>query len=149
MPQYRIDVDEVRRMRREYVVEAEDEAAAREYAAAGETVAESDDGRYVVVDRDITEEGITLVPLVTYEIEQYELHTSKYRVEACSAAEAIELLFAGGGILIDNSLEFIEVADDFGLCVDDELELCEELRALGLSVKGGVIPSIREINEIP
>ena len=50
---------------------------------------------------------------------------------------------------IDNSLEFIEVADDFGLCVDDELELCEELRALGLSVKGGVIPSIREINEIP
>ena len=97
MPQYRIDVDEVRRMRREYVVEAEDEAAAREHAAAGETVAESDDGRYVVVDRDITEEGITLVPLVTYEIEQYELHTSKYQVEACSAAEAIEKLFAGGG----------------------------------------------------
>ena len=31
----------------------------------------------------------------TYEIEQYELHTMKYRVEASNEAEAIKKLFDG------------------------------------------------------
>ena len=33
----------------------------------------------------------------TYEIEQYELHTMKYRVEAATEAEAIAKLFDGEG----------------------------------------------------
>ena len=33
----------------------------------------------------------------TYEIEQYELHTMKYRVEAATEAEAITKLFQGEG----------------------------------------------------
>ena len=49
----------------------------------------------------------------TYEIEQYELHTMKYRVEAATEAEAIAKLFQGEGEAVCNSLEYIEVAEDF------------------------------------
>ena len=84
----------------------------------------------------------------TYEIEQYELHTSKYRVEANSTGDAIAKLFAGEGEPVDQSLEFIEVADDYGLPADEFPELVQELTKFGVAGVGDVIPSIRSIDEV-
>ena len=83
-----------------------------------------------------------------YEIEQYEIHVSKYRVEANSEAEAIQKLFDGENEPVDGSLEYVETAEDIGVPVDENRELADELRALGVSVGHDVIPSIRSIEEI-
>lgn len=79
-----------------------------------------------------------------FEIEQYELHVQKYLVAANSEAEAIAKLFRGDAEPIDGSLEFVEVADDFGMPSDEHADLADELRDLGISVDE-VIPSIRSI----
>lgn len=83
-----------------------------------------------------------------YEIEQYELHTMKHRVKAKSPAHAIKRLFDGEAEAVDGSLEYIEVADDCGLPVDEERELAKALRRLDVVVGDDVIPSIRGFEEI-
>ncbi len=83
----------------------------------------------------------------TYEIEQFELHAMKYRVEAASQAEAIAMLFAGEAEPVEQSQDMIEVANDYGLPADEHRELAEALRNLGVSVDA-VIPSIRHIEEV-
>jgi len=83
-----------------------------------------------------------------YEIEQYELYTTKFRVKAKSEAEAIKKLFDGEVETVDNCQEYIEVAEDFGLPVDEYRDLADELRALDVTVGDDVIPSIRSIEEI-
>jgi hypothetical protein len=83
-----------------------------------------------------------------YEIQQYELHAMKYRSEAPSEAEAIAKLFAGEAEPVEQSQDMIEVADDFGLPVDEYRDLAESLRDLGVSVGDTVIPSIRSIKEV-
>lgn len=83
-----------------------------------------------------------------YEILQYELHIQKYQVEASSEAEAITKLLDGEADPVDNGQEFIEVADDFGMQVDENRDLAEELAKLGVPVGQHVIPSIRSIEEV-
>lgn len=83
-----------------------------------------------------------------YEIEQYELHTSKFRVEAADEAEAIVKLLDGEATSIDNSQSFIEVAEDFGLPVDEHRDLAKQLVKLGVPVGEHVIPSIRSVEEV-
>jgi len=87
-------------------------------------------------------------PMPMYEIEQYELHVSKYRVEAKSDADAITKLFNGEADLVDNSTEYIEVADDLGMPVDENRKLAEELRTLGETIGEYVIDSIRSIEQV-
>ena len=82
----------------------------------------------------------------TFEIEQYELHAMKYRVEADTRAEAIAKLLAGEADPVEQSQDFIEVADDYGLSSDEHRELAEALRKQGIPVDD-VIPSIRCIEE--
>ena len=84
----------------------------------------------------------------TFEIEQYELHVMKYRVQAENEAHAIVRLLDGEADAVDNGLEYIEVADDCGLPVDEYRELADQLTALGVPVGEHVIPSIRNIEEI-
>ena len=84
----------------------------------------------------------------TYEIEQYELHAMKYRVEAATEAEAIAKLLQGEAEPVDQGLEYIEVAEDFGLPVDECPDLAEALQKLGVSIGDTVIPSIRSIKEV-
>jgi hypothetical protein len=84
----------------------------------------------------------------TFEIEQYELHVMKYRIEADNEADAVVKLFDGEAEPVDNSLEFIEVAEDFGLPVDEHAELANKLNEFGVPVGEDVIPSIRSIFEI-
>ena len=81
----------------------------------------------------------------TFEIEQYEIHTQRYRVEAANDAEAIKKLFAREADALDNEQEYIEVAEDLGLPVDDYRELASALRTLGVAVGPDVIPSIRSV----
>jgi type III secretion system FlhB-like substrate exporter len=83
----------------------------------------------------------------TYEIEQYELHAMTYRIEAADKAEAIALLFAGEAEPVDQSQDMIEVADDYGLPVEEHRELAKALRKRGITVQK-VIPSIRSIEEV-
>ena len=83
-----------------------------------------------------------------FEIEQYELHATKYRVEANSEGEAVAKLLAGEGEAVEQSEEFIEVADNYGLPTNEFPELARELEKLGvLGIDDDVIPSIRSINK--
>jgi hypothetical protein len=84
----------------------------------------------------------------TYEIEQYELHAMKYRVEASCEAEAIAKLFDGEGEAVDNSLEYIEVPEDYGLPVDEFRELADALHDQGVRIGNDIIPSIRSIERV-
>jgi len=85
--------------------------------------------------------------MLTYEIEQYELHTMKYKVQAKTEAEAIVKLLNGALEPVEGSLEFIMVGEEFGLSVDEYPDLAEALRILGVSVDD-VIPSIRSIAKV-
>jgi hypothetical protein len=82
-----------------------------------------------------------------YEIEQYELCVTKYRVEASSEAEAIAKLLDGGADAVENSHEYIEMAEDCGLPADEHQELAAELRSLGVPVDE-IIPSIRSVKQV-
>ncbi len=82
-----------------------------------------------------------------YEIEQYEICLTKYRVEASSEAAAIAMLLDGEAEAIDNSHEYVEIAEDCGLPADEHPELAAELRALGVPVHE-IIPSIRTIEKV-
>jgi non-ribosomal peptide synthetase component E (peptide arylation enzyme) len=88
----------------------------------------------------------TIMP--QYDIEQYELHSQRYAVEAASEAEAIQKLLAGEAEAIDDTLELIEVADEYGMLVAENPELAAALRALGVEVGETVIPSIRNVEEV-
>jgi hypothetical protein len=83
-----------------------------------------------------------------FEIEQYELHTATHRVEAKDEAHAIARLFNGEADLIDNSLEYIEVADNYGMPADQNQTLMKQLRNLGIAVGDGIIPSVRTITKV-
>ena len=84
-----------------------------------------------------------------YEIEQYEIHSKKYRVIADSPADAIVRLLDCEANPVDGTLEFIEIAEDIGLPVDECDGLAEELRKLGVPVGEHFIPSIRSISVVP
>ncbi len=84
----------------------------------------------------------------TFEIEQYELHTTKYRVEAANEAEAIAKLFQGHAEPVEQSQEMIEVADEYGLPAEEHRELVRALEKLGVTGLRDIIPSIRSIDEV-
>jgi hypothetical protein len=85
----------------------------------------------------------------TYEIEQYELHVQRYRIEANDEADAIAKLFLGEGDPVDNSMEFVEIADDMGMALSENPDLASQLFDRGF-VKSGetIIPSIRSIKQV-
>lgn len=65
-----------------------------------------------------------------------------------SEAEAIKKVLDGLALPVDDSLEYIEVAEDFGLPTDEYMDLADELRALGVPVGEAVIPSIRSVERV-
>jgi hypothetical protein len=83
-----------------------------------------------------------------FEIEQYELHVQTFRVEASTEAEAVRKLYSGEADAVEDRLEFIEVADDFGLPVDEYRDLADALRALGVAVDDDLISSIRSVQQV-
>jgi len=79
-----------------------------------------------------------------FEIEQYELHVVTYEVEAGSAAEAIARVFDGDGDMFNGS-EYVGTCDQTGMSVEDAPKLAEELRKLGVQLRGCMIRSIRSV----
>ena len=82
-----------------------------------------------------------------FEIEQYELHVIKYRVKARTEAQAIAKVLGGLAEPEDGSLEYVEVAEDFGMPADEDQQLARQLRKLGVQVDE-VIPSIRSVERV-
>ena len=83
-----------------------------------------------------------------FEVEQYEIHTVKFEVDAKSKAEAIAKVLGGRATVVDYSDELIEVGQDLGMPVDCNRSLAKRLRKLGLTVGDDVIPSIRSVEKI-
>ena len=82
-----------------------------------------------------------------FEIEQYELHVIKYKVTARTEAQAIAKVLGGLAEPVDGSLEYVEVAEDFGMPADEDQQLARQLRKLGVQVDE-VIPSIRSVERV-
>ena len=84
-----------------------------------------------------------------FRIEQYEIHVQGYNVTADDEADAIHRLLLGEGDPIDNSLEFVEIADDHGMLVSENRDLSDQLFDQGLIHSDDrVIPSIRCVEEV-
>ena len=86
--------------------------------------------------------------MLTFEIEQYELHATKYRVEAANEAEAIAKLLAGEAEPVDQSQELIEVANAYGMAANEHPELVRALQKLGVKGIREIIPSIRAVEKV-
>lgn len=84
----------------------------------------------------------------TFQIEQYEIHTQQYRVEADNVADAITKLLDGEAEPVDDGLEYVEICEDHGLPADEHRELADQLRSLGVPVDEHVIPSIRTVVQV-
>lgn len=82
-----------------------------------------------------------------FRVEQYEIHVLAYEVESATGAEAINRVLGGLALPMDNSLEYVEIAEDYGLPTDEHRELADDLRSLGVPV-GLVIPSVRSVERI-
>lgn len=81
-----------------------------------------------------------------YEIEQYEIHVKKHRVEAVSAAAAIVKLRNGQADLVEGSSESSGICEHDGLRVNSVLAI--GLRTLGMLIGQRNIPSIHSIKQI-
>ena len=85
--------------------------------------------------------------LKTFIVERYELHTQKMRIEASCEAEAIKGVMEGEGDIVDNGLEYIETADEYGMSRDENPELADTVEQLaGVSCEI-YIPGIRSVEE--
>ena len=81
-------------------------------------------------------------------IEQYEIHTVRFEVDARNQADAIAKLFGGQATLIDDSDELIGICEDLGMPIALHQSLAKRLRKLGVAVGEDVIPSIRSVKKI-
>ena len=87
---------------------------------------------------------------MTFEIGQYELHVMTYRVvEAHDEAEAIAKLFRGEGEPVDDSLDFVEVANERGMSLFDNPDLACRLFERGI-IDGDdtIVPSVRSVRQV-
>jgi hypothetical protein len=85
----------------------------------------------------------------TYEIEQYEIYVLRHRVEADNEADAVSKLFMGEGDPIDNSLAFINIADDLGMSLCENPDLASQLFDRGvIDSSDKIISSIRSIKQV-
>lgn len=82
--------------------------------------------------------------MAIFKVEQYELWSQSYEVEASSKAEAIVKILQGQGEVLDNMLEYIQTCEDKGLRVSENQDLAQEVERLGILIDD-VIPSIRDV----
>ncbi len=84
-----------------------------------------------------------------YEVERYELYIQRYRVEAADEVEAITRTYRGLADLVEGSLEFVEIDNDRGICVDEAIGLANELLKIGsIDYLDVVIPAIRSVRKV-
>jgi hypothetical protein len=81
-------------------------------------------------------------------VERYELYAQKVEIEAESEAHAIAAVLNGEGTDIDNGLDYIESAEEFGMPTEELSEELEaELRALGVDLGGDYVHALRSVTE--
>jgi hypothetical protein len=84
-----------------------------------------------------------------YEIEQLELYAQGYLVEAVDEADAIARFFGGEGRQEVTSIEFAGMANNYGMPVDENRELADQLFDRGvIHSSDEVIPSIRDVRQV-
>ena len=81
----------------------------------------------------------------TFLVDQYELHIATYRVISESAAGAIAKVLAGEAELPENSTEFVDVCEDFGMPIEGNEAIAKELEEMNVVEAPVVIPSIRSV----
>ena len=80
----------------------------------------------------------------TYYIEAYELWKCLYATRADSAAEALENFKNGNADIIDDTSEYLEWAENYGVdCKNFDDDIQTELRVAGVS---GMLDGIRDIS---
>lgn len=86
-----------------------------------------------------------------YRVQQYELHAKWYEVEAADRGEAVVKLFTDGGTAVESDSDdgFRELAMEYGMHLDDDPELEDELRAAGVRLDDGRLLGIGDIELIP
>jgi hypothetical protein len=88
-----------------------------------------------------------------FEVELYELHASKTLVHAKDKAEAILKAVQGEGDPMDDTCEYIEMADGYGMKANDPTlgltkeEIDKLTKELGIK-PGDSIPHLRQIDEV-
>lgn len=99
------------------------------------------------------EEKVEREEVKEFEVELYELHASKVSVHAKDKAEAILKAVHGQGDPIDDTCEYVEMADGYGMTANDaglalnEEELAKVTKELGIQ-RLGIIPTLRQIEEV-
>ena len=88
-----------------------------------------------------------------FEVELYELHASRVTVHAKNKAEAILKAVHGRGEPVDDSSEYVEMADGYGMTANDAVLglTVEELNHItsDLGIKRlDIIPTLRMIEEV-
>lgn len=78
----------------------------------------------------------------TYIVEQYELHCTRYRVEAKDRGEAIRKVFDGDGEEVGGTL-YIDTDDTRGMPLNHLTK--SECRTLELDEMSDFVPSIRSV----
>lgn len=85
-----------------------------------------------------------------FEVEIYELWTSKVRVRATSRAEAVRKVMIGEGCTVDNSSHMVETIE-YGLVMGLESEcpgIIEELHELGYDAEEDDETFIKSVEEV-
>jgi hypothetical protein len=88
-----------------------------------------------------------------FEVELYELHSAKVRVHAKDKAEAILRALEAKSEPVDDSGEYIEMADGYGVFANDaglaltKEELAKVTKELGIKPCES-IPAVRQVEEV-
>lgn len=70
--------------------------------------------------------------MASYEVELYELHATKYRIEnATDAADAVIKALNGEGRVEDNCTDFVEIAESYGMSAEENRNLATKLAGRG------------------
>lgn len=84
-----------------------------------------------------------------YEIEVYELHSSKWRVKADTPELAVASYLRNDGVMVDNSQEFIETSDNSAPIEEMTIPLDPgKLESAGVELDDGRVSGIRDIEEV-
>lgn len=85
----------------------------------------------------------------TFIVERYEVYTQQVSVEAKDEADAIVKVLDGEGDEVDNSLEYIESCEEYGITHDENPELVETVSKYLTGNKRGTdtINGIRSVEE--
>lgn len=86
----------------------------------------------------------------TFEIEVYEIHSSKWRVKGETPEIAIaNFVNHDNGSMVDDSHEYIESADKAAPIEEMTIALDpDKLEAAGVELDDGRVPGIRDIEEV-